>query len=91
MAKKDVIKGTTTQGFEYEIPMSNFDYEYMELIAEIDEKPYLMAKLIRTTLGDDLNEKLKDFCRKEDGTIPLEDVEAIFNEIILGNTKTKNS
>jgi|BioPla2DNA2_1021312.scaffolds.fasta_scaffold22615_2 hypothetical protein len=86
------IKGVTSTGFNYEITEAALNnYELFEVIAEIEEKPLLLPKLVRLLFGKEQKEKLMDYCRDEDGTVPIQRVKDEIIEIFNSQQKVKNS
>lgn len=87
-----IIKGTTTSGFNYEITEAALNnYELFEVIAEVDEKPLLVPRLINLLFGSDQKKRLLDHCRAEDGTVPVERVKDEIIDIFNSQQKVKNS
>ncbi|QBX15871.1 hypothetical protein [Streptococcus equinus] len=84
-----MIKGTTSSGFEFEIDEKQLkNYEFVELISEVDENELLMPKLLKMLLGDQVK-ALKDHIRDEDGIVPIEKMVQEIKDI-FGNTQVKN-
>lgn len=84
-----MIKGTTSSGFKFEIDEKQLkNYEFVELISEVDENELLMPKILKMLLGDQVK-ALKDHVRDEDGIVPIgkmvEEIKDIF-----GNAQVKN-
>lgn len=87
-----IIKGTTTTGFDYEITEAALNnYELFELIAEIEDNPLMLPKLVRLLFGEEQKKKLMDHCRAEDGTVPIQRVNDEIIEIFNSQQKVKNS
>lgn len=84
-----MIKGTTSSGFEFEIDEKQLkNYEFVELISEVDENELLMPKILKMLLGDQV-EALKNHVRDEDGIVPIEKMVQEIKDI-FGNTQVKN-
>lgn len=84
-----MIKGTTSSGFKFEIDEKQLkNYEFVELISEVDENELLMPKILKMLLGDQV-EALKDHVRDEDGIVPIEKMVQEIKDI-FGNTQVKN-
>lgn len=84
-----MIKGTTSSGFEFEIDEKQLkNYEFVELISEVDENELLMPKILKMLLGDQVK-ALKDHVRDEDGIVPIEKMVQEIKDI-FGNTQVKN-
>lgn len=85
MSKSNVIKGKTKTGFEYEIPLEQMDnYELLEVIAETDENPALLPKMMKMFLGDSQMKKLKEHVRNENGVVEATKMEAEIVDIFSG-------
>lgn len=86
-----MIKGKTKSGFKYEIGDENInDYELFEVMAEIDENPLLLPKLLKMLLGEEQNSALKEHLRGENGKISMEAMQGAVTEIFAAS-KVKNS
>lgn len=86
-----IITGKTESGFSYKIQKEQVeDYEFIELIGEVEESPTVLPKLLKRLLGKDQTEKLKEHLRTEDGFVPAAKMIEEFGEI-LNNPKLKNS
>lgn len=86
---KDLIKGTTSTGFEYEIEKSRLsNYELLEQIAEVDENPLALPKVLKLLLGSNVD-KLKDHIRDENGFVDVEKLMAETQEILQGPAEIK--
>lgn len=84
-----MIKGTTSSGFKFEIDEKQLkNYEFVELISEVDENELLMPKILKMLLGDQV-EALKDHVRGEDGIVPIEKMVEEIKDI-FGNAQVKN-
>lgn len=84
-----MIKGTTSSGFKFEIDEKQLkNYEFVELISEVDENELLMPKILKMLLGDQVK-ALKDHVRDEDGIVPIEKMVEEIKDI-FGNAKVKN-
>lgn len=87
-----MIKGTTESGFNYEIPDERLNnYELLECIAELDEEPLFLTKVVNLLLGNDQAKLLKEHVRTEDGTVPMDTMSNEIIEIFHSQNKTKNS
>lgn len=77
-----IIKGTTSTGFQFEVdPIIVQDMEWVDMIAEVEEKPYLVGKFIEKTIGKEQKKALYDHVRK-DGHVLKDDVDRETGEII---------
>lgn len=85
----DMLKGTTTSGFEFEIPFKRTqNYELVEAIAEEESNPLVIPKIVNLLLGEQAKD-LKEHLRDEDGIVDLtkmtEEVKEIFQTQPLKN------
>lgn len=72
MSETKSFKGTTKTGFTFDISMERMEnYEVVETIAEIDENPLVLPRLLKLLLGDQVA-ALKDHVRGEDGMVPTQ-------------------
>lgn len=86
-----MIKGKTKSGFKYEISDENInDYELFEVMAEIDENPLLLPKLLKMLLGAEQKDALIEHLRDENGKVSMEAIHGAVTEIFTV-TKVKNS
>ena len=84
-----MIKGTTSSGFKFEIDEKQLkNYEFVELISEVDENELLMPKILKMLLGYQVK-ALKDHVRDEDGIVPIEKMVEEIKDI-FGNAQVKN-
>lgn len=86
-----MLKGKTDSGFEFEIADKDVNnYELLESLAEVDDNPMLLPKVVKLLLGTKQSDALKDHVRTEDGTVPMD---AIGIEItqIFNSGQIKNS
>ena len=87
----ELLKGKTAAGFAYQIdPDTLNDMELMENLAEVDDNPLLLPKVIRTVLGNDQKKALYDHYRDKNGRVPASVVSAAFVEILSANNQGKN-
>ncbi|MGT2814696.1 hypothetical protein ACVRYQ_09410 [Streptococcus intermedius] len=86
----NVIKGTTSTGFKFEVLQERLaNYELVEAIAEVDENPLVLPKLVKKLLGPQA-EDLKEHVRDENGLVPLNRLMAEIEEIFNSKTSLKN-
>lgn len=72
MSETKSFKGTTKTGFPFDISMERMEnYEVVETIAEIDENPLVLPRLLKLLFGDQVA-ALKDHVRGEDGMVPTQ-------------------
>lgn len=85
-----MIQGKTNSGFKFEIDENQLkNYEFVELVAEVDENELLMPKLLKLLLGDQV-EALKDHIRDESGIVPIKKMVTEIKDI-FENAQVKNS
>lgn len=85
-----MIQGKTNSGFKFEIDENQLkNYEFVELVAEVDENELLMPKFLKLLLGDQV-EALKDHIRDESGIVPIEKMVTEIKDI-FENAQVKNS
>ncbi|WP_086348535.1 hypothetical protein [Candidatus Enterococcus clewellii] len=86
-----IITGKTKSGFSYKIQKERVeDYEFIELIGEVEENPTVLPKLLKMLFGKEQTEKLKEHLRTKDGFVPATKMIEEFGEV-LNNPKLKNS
>lgn len=89
--KNKIIKGTTKSGFNYQIdPDIFFDMEFWDKMAETDDNPFLLPKVISIALGEEQKDNLYNFCRDKSGKVPIDKVVGVIKEI-FANDQVKNS
>lgn len=87
-----MIKGKTKSGFKYEISDENInDYELFEVMAEIDENPLLLPKLLKMLLGAEQKDALIENLRGENGKVSMEAIQGAVTEIFANTKPVKNS
>lgn len=77
-----MLKGKTKTGFEYEFDENLFkDYELVELLAEVDDNPFVLPQIFKKLIGDRVKD-LKDHVRDENGVVDIEKMVIEFEDII---------
>lgn len=90
--KEEIIRGTTSTGFEYEIPSENIEnYELLEALGEMEDNPLLISKVINLLLGNEEKEKLKNHVRTKSGIVSTEKIGKEIKDIFENVNKIKNS
>ena len=85
-----MIKGKTESGFEFEIEERALDnYELMEVIAEADENPMLVPKILTMLLGED-KKRLIEHVREDDGIVPADKMMEELSDIFSSTSNSKN-
>lgn len=86
------LKGTTQSGFAWEIdPRAADDYELLEMLAELDENPLLLSKVLKKLLGEGQKDNLLDHARDEDGRVSVTRINDEIIDIFNGTKDIKNS
>jgi hypothetical protein len=86
-----MINGKTRSGFEFSVDMDSLqdDWEYAELLGELEDHPEKQPRIMRVTLGEKQYKSLKEHCR-ENGKISTtrmgKEIEDIFAEIGKGDS-----
>lgn len=81
-----MICGKLQSGFEYEIGDDVLDnMELVDAIAEADENPVAISKVVKLLLGENQRRKLYDHLRTEKGNVPLKAVSEAVAEIFRGS------
>lgn len=92
--KKNIITGTTEDGFRYEINRDVLeDYEFVKLSSEVaGGNPQAFPKLLRFTLGEEQETALLEFLREKDekGIAKTTEVASHLNEIFGKIKEAKN-
>ncbi|MGV3011532.1 hypothetical protein [Streptococcus thoraltensis] len=77
-----MITGKTSTGFEFEIPEKNLNnYELMEALAEEEENPLAVVKIVNLLLGKSQAKRLKDHVRDKDNIVDSEQLTEELKEI----------
>lgn len=64
------MEGTTKTGFNYTISQEQLDnYELVEAIAELDDNPLAITKVINQLLGKEQAKALKNHIRESNGVV----------------------
>ncbi len=78
-----MLKGKTQSGFEFEIDQKKMDnMELLDAIAEIENNPLAISKVVKTILGESQRKALYDHLRTEDGRVPTKAVSEEIVEIV---------
>ena len=86
-----MINGKTESGFAFQFEKDVMDdMELVESLADLDEDPLKLPKVIRMVLGEDQKKALYDHCRAENGRVPVEKASAEFVEILSSVGSGKN-
>lgn len=86
-----MLKGTTKKGFRYEIADERLNnFELLEVLAEVDENPLLMPKLLTLLLGERQAKNLKNFLRNKEGFVSVDQISETIAEIFDKQQKVKN-
>nr|DAN04157.1 MAG TPA: hypothetical protein [Caudoviricetes sp.] len=83
---KDIIKGVTKSGFEYEITKERLNnFELIEVFSEVDDNPLLLPKALNLLLGKEQKQRLYDHLRTTDDIVPADLVGQEIVEIFNSN------
>lgn len=79
-----MLKGKTSSGFEFKVTDARLNnYELLENVADVDENPLLLPKVVNLLLGQEQAKRLKDHVRDDDGMVDSEklgvEIQEIFN------------
>lgn len=87
-----MIEGKLKSGFEYKIENHVLDnMELLDAIAEVDQNPMVLSKVLKMLLGDEQRKKLYDHLRDPDnGNVPIVAVSNAVAEIFSGSGQLKN-
>lgn len=86
-----MIKGATSSGFEYEIEEDRLEnFELIDVLAEVDENPLLLSKVLELLLGSEQKKALYDHVRKENRTVPVQSVVKEIEDMFDGCKQIKN-
>lgn len=91
-----MIEGTTSTGFSFSVDDEklNDDWEFVELMAQLDDQPFKVAKVVHMMIGDKQYKALREHCTAADGHVSAKRMNAEVKEIFTysGNDKkVKNS
>ena len=85
-----MVTGVTKSGYEFSVEEENFnDLELMDMLADMEENPLLLGKVIERILGKDEKKKLYDSMRNEKGRVPIEAAQDALDTIFNSNTEGK--
>lgn len=86
-----MLEGKTKSGFKFKIDERVLnDYELLELLAETEENPLLVTKVLTKLLGD-RKQDLIDHVREKDGVVPADKMMKELEEIFNSSDEVKNS
>lgn len=87
-----MLKGATTSGFNYEIPLENLNnYELLEEIGELETNPLALGRVVNLLLGKDQAKALKNHVRTDTNIVPSDKMTNEITEILQSNAQSKNS
>lgn len=85
-----MIRGQTKSGFKFEIKDDALnDWDLLELIDELDDKPNYIVRIAKKLLGQEVYMDLKKHCT-ENGKVLLTLMTNEVTEILNSNQETKN-
>lgn len=87
-----MIEGKLKSGFEYKIEDHALDnMELLDAIAEVDQNPMVLSKVLKMLLGPEQRKKLYDHLRDpKNGNVPIVAVSDAVAEIFSGSSQLKN-
>jgi len=86
-----MLKGTTTTGFKFELSENRLNnFELVETLAEVDENPLLLPKVVVMLLGKEQSDRLKNHLRDEEGLVSTDAMTKEVMEIFASQKETKN-
>ena len=87
-----MIKGTLSNGFEFQIDENNLDdMRFIEALEELDEgNPLAMTKVYNIVLGKGQKEELYKFIEKEHKKVPIKVMYDLFQELMTKSKDLKN-
>ena len=93
MEERKKLKGTTADGFNFEIdPVVANDMILLEELAEADKDTTKFPGVLKKMLGEDQKARLYEFLKTEEGIVPIDKCIQTFTEIMnIASEETKNS
>lgn len=84
-----MIEGKTSCGFEYKIEDAVLDdMELVDALANLEENPTAISKIVRLLLGDSQKKDLYEKVRTPEGRVPVNDVMQVVEEIFSAKNST---
>lgn len=87
----ETLKGKTKSGFEFEFDKENIDMELLDLLADLDDNPALVGKVLTRLLGKEQKKALYDSVRDDNGRVPIDKVTQALIDIFNSVQNGKNS
>ena len=86
------MKGKTSTGFKFEINEKSLkNYELVEMLADLEENPLILPKVVKLLLGNEQTKNLKDHVRdKETNTVDVEQMAKEISDIFQSQQEIKN-
>ena len=87
-----MITGKTASGFAFSVEEKALDdMELVEALAEVEQTPTALPKVLRLLLGEEQKRALYDFLRQKDGRVPVQAVtDAVLDIFHAGGPQAKN-
>ena len=87
-----MVEGKLKSGYEYKIENHVLDnMELLDAIAEVDQNPMVLSKVLKMLLGEEQRKKLYDHLRDpKNGNVPIVAVSDAVAEIFSGSGQLKN-
>lgn len=94
MNKDMIIQGTTSLGFNFKLNRDILDdYELLEMLGDMEDKPWTMGKVLEKILGNEQFDNLKEFLKSQnkEHKLKVTDVMNTLNEMFaIGSEQLKN-
>jgi len=85
-----MIKGTTENGFKFTVDVEDIkDMEFIEMLADMEERPQLLGRVIERLLGKDQKKRMYDHVRDDKGRVSSDIVSDMFGEILNSVNESK--
>lgn len=87
-----MIEGKTRTGFVFKFDEANAnDMRFVETLAKLEDNFLVFPKVITMLLGEEQKEALYKHIEDENGRVPVESMQAEFEDMMSANEETKNS
>lgn len=85
------MTGTLKNGFQFELPDTlKDDMEFVDMLAELDDSPFVISKILDRMLGKKQKKKLYEYVRGDDGIVKSSEIMAIVTEMLESSSDIKN-
>lgn len=86
-----MVRGKTRSGFEFEIDEKCVDMELMDALAELDENPVMISRILTLMLGNEQKKALYATLRNEEGRVPVDKATEAIVDLFNSFKDGKNS